>query len=102
MSVLYGVNQLIEFFVFSFFHLTKFAESCLFELNFVCIIFFNSLSFNLVFVFKFIKFLDMLFLHSINFFNFFVILEFLSSFTFRYFVVEFIDKAIVKFFSFLI
>lgn len=102
MSVVNGLLYFVEFFVFSFFGLSEFAKAGLFELYFVGVVFFDGFSFDFMLLFEFGEFLNVFLFHAIDFFYFFVVFHFFCPLAFGYFVVEFIDEAVIELLCFLV
>jgi hypothetical protein len=79
-SILDGVDDLVELLVIRFLGLSQLAEPCLFELYLVRVILLDCFALRFMLMFQFIQFLDVVLLHPIYFFDFLVILHLLPSF----------------------
>jgi len=55
-----------------------------------------------MFILKLVQLLDVLFLHSIDLFNLFIVFEFLPPFTLRNFIVKFVNQSVIEFLRFFV
>lgn len=97
--VLDCLDNFVKFLVFRLLHFAELAKPGLLELNFVCIVFFNSLAFGLVLELQFVQFLYLLLFHPIDFIDLLVVFYLFNSLSFRNLVVELIDQPVIQLFS---